>query len=165
MDAYIAKLACFPSAYQCFYPISNENLPRLKQLNIERSEFFKALNKANSSCWLDINTYTARENKGVLGSVFLLRKARIKLCCMQVGLWMKHFKLLGSFFFETALFWQFRFWKRFVTFWNLRTDVNNKLTILFTEGVAIILLGIFSKVHCFNQYKKCSEDPKSLIFL
>ena len=33
-----------------FSPISNENLPRLKLLNIERSEFFKALNKANSSC-------------------------------------------------------------------------------------------------------------------
>jgi len=50
----------FLLAVSLFSPISNENLPRLKQLNIERSEFFKALNKANSSCWLDKNTYTAR---------------------------------------------------------------------------------------------------------
>ena len=40
----------FLLAVSLFSPISNENLPRLKQLNIERSEFFKALNKANSSC-------------------------------------------------------------------------------------------------------------------
>ena len=40
----------FLLAVSLFSPISNENLPRLKLLNIERSEFFKALNKANSSC-------------------------------------------------------------------------------------------------------------------
>ena len=73
----------------------------LRKTRAERVNFFKAINTAisNSSCWLDTDTYSARENNGVRGSILLLPKVRIILFRFLPAFQTKLFKLfrIGPF--------------------------------------------------------------------
>ena len=73
----------------------------LRKTRAERVNFFKAINTAisNSSCWLDTDTYSARENNGVQGSILLLPKVRIILFRFLPAFQTKLFKLfrIGPF--------------------------------------------------------------------